>query len=245
MPSGFRLDIDGWTKELDECKAMAQDTLQMIQERNLRHPHGGPEASRLSAAARKKLGTLGVSLDRLLRWLDSPEAEALSEAERNRRRDVLYDLRSRREAMQGALKRAGVQADRDALMAGASLGGPLPPRETEATAGLDNRGLLGLQQQVMANQDRQLEDMEKTVQSTKHIALAIGEEVDLQTALLGDLTDEVDVSHSRLRAATARIKQVLRSSSNWRLGMCIFFLIVVLVLVIVLGAKLAKLFGRG
>ncbi len=31
----------------------------------------------------------------------------------------------------------------------------------------------------------------------KHIALAIGEEVDLQTRLLDDLTDDVDVTHSR------------------------------------------------
>ncbi len=77
MPSGFRTDTDGWTKQFDECKQLAQETLQLIQERNLRHPNGGPEASRLSAAARKKLGTLGVNLDRLLRWLDSPEAESL------------------------------------------------------------------------------------------------------------------------------------------------------------------------
>ncbi len=42
-----------------------------------------------------------------------------------------------------------------------------PPRETEATAELDNRGLLGLQQQVMRQQDEELEAMEKTVISTK------------------------------------------------------------------------------
>lgn len=32
---------------------------------------------RLSAAARKKIGTIGVQVDKLLRWLDSPEAESL------------------------------------------------------------------------------------------------------------------------------------------------------------------------
>lgn len=54
-----------------------QETLQLIQERNTRHPTGGPEASRLSAAARKKLGTLGVTLEKLLKWLDSQEAGSL------------------------------------------------------------------------------------------------------------------------------------------------------------------------
>ncbi|KAG2438077.1 hypothetical protein HXX76_005686 [Chlamydomonas incerta] len=240
MPSGFRLDTDGWTKEFDECKRLAQETLQLIQERNLRHPNGGPEASRLSAAARKKLGTLGVQLDKLLRWLDSPEAESLSEPEKNRRRDLIYDLRSRREGMQMSIKRSTGAADRDALFSGAGPSGPLPPRETEATAELDNRGLLGLQQAVMRRQDEELEAMEKTVASTKHIALAIGEEVDLQTRLLDDLADDVDVTQSRLKAATAKVKQLMRDSSNCRLGVCVFLLIVTLVVVVILTVKLAR-----
>lgn len=241
MPSGFRTDTDGWTKQFDECKQLAQETLQLIQERNLRHPNGGPEASRLSAAARKKLGTLGVNLDRLLRWLDSPEAESLSEPEKNRRRDLLYDLKGRREQMQLSIKRNRGQADRDALFGGASGSGMPPPRETEATAELDNRGLLGLQQQVMRQQDEELEAMEKTVISTKHIALAIGEEVDLQTRLLDDLADDVDVTHSRLKAATARVKQVLKQSgSTWKYGGCIFLMIVTFVFVIFLTLKLTR-----
>ncbi|KXZ42016.1 SYP5 protein [Gonium pectorale] len=243
---GFRLDIDGWTKEFEEAKQLAQaragpkgpkETLQLIQERNSRHAGGGPEASRLSAAARKKLGTLGVQLDRLLRWLDSSDADSLSESEKNRRRDQIYDLRNRREQMQLSIKRSHGQADRDALFGGAaSSSGPLPPRETEATAPLDNRGLLQLQRDVMRRQDEELEAMEKT-----HIALAIGEEVDLQTRLLDDLADDVDVSHSRLRAATQRVKQVLKQSSNWRLGTCVFLLIVTLVVVIILTVKLSRL----
>ncbi|PNW70184.1 hypothetical protein CHLRE_17g709350v5 [Chlamydomonas reinhardtii] len=241
MPSGFRLDTDGWTKEFDECKQLAQETLQLIQERNLRHPNGGPEASRLSAAARKKLGTLGVQLDKLLRWLDSPEADSLSEPEKNRRRDLIHDLRGRREGMQMSIKRSTGAADRDALFSGAGpSSGPLPPRETEATAELDNRGLLGLQQAVMRRQDEELAAMEKTVASTKHIALAIGEEVDLQTRLLDDLADDVDVTQSRLKAATAKVKQLMRDSGNCRLGVCVFILIVTLVVVIILTVKLAR-----
>jgi hypothetical protein len=40
-------------------------------------------------------------------------------------------------------------------------------KETEATAELDNQGLVQLQQQVMQQQDHELEQMEKTVISTK------------------------------------------------------------------------------
>lgn len=42
-----------------------------------------------------------------------------------------------------------------------------PGKETEVTAELDNKGLVQLQQQVMQQQDRELEQMEKTVVSTK------------------------------------------------------------------------------
>jgi len=37
----------------------------------------GPESSRKTAAARRKLGTLGTEVDRLLKWLDSQEASGL------------------------------------------------------------------------------------------------------------------------------------------------------------------------
>jgi SYP5 family syntaxin len=51
--------------------------LLLLQERNMNHPNGGPEASRITAAARRKLGTLGTSLDQLFKWLDSADAQVL------------------------------------------------------------------------------------------------------------------------------------------------------------------------
>lgn len=76
----------------------------------------------------------------------------------------------------------------------------------------------------------------------QHIALTIGEEVDLHTRLLEELDEDVDVTHTRLRAATKRIRHVLKHSSNWKGGLCIFLLIVVLTLVILVAFKIIKLF---
>jgi SYP5 family syntaxin len=78
----------------------------------------------------------------------------------------------------------------------------------------------------------------------QHIALAIGEEVDLQTRLLDDLQDDVDVTHMRMRAATSRVKQIIASSSTWKGGFCVFVLIVTLVLLMVLILKVNHLFGH-
>jgi SYP5 family syntaxin len=129
----------------------------------------------MTATARRKIGTLGTQIERLFQWLDSADAAGVSEQEKYRRRDLLHALKSRREQLQVALKRNQQQAaGRESLMAGSSVG-RVAAIETEATAALDQRGLLSLQHQVMQQQDQELEHMERTITSTKHIALTIGE----------------------------------------------------------------------
>lgn len=44
-----------------------------VQERNLKFPEGGPEASRITATCRRKLGTLGGLLDSLRSSLEAPQ----------------------------------------------------------------------------------------------------------------------------------------------------------------------------
>ena len=44
-----------------------------MQERNLKFPEGGPEASRITATCRRKLGTLGGLLDSLRSSLEAPQ----------------------------------------------------------------------------------------------------------------------------------------------------------------------------
>jgi hypothetical protein len=48
-----------------------------LQERNLKHTEGGPEASRITATCRRKLGTLGSLLDGLRSLLESPQSSWL------------------------------------------------------------------------------------------------------------------------------------------------------------------------
>jgi hypothetical protein len=67
--------------------------------------------------------------------------------------------------------------------------------------------------------------------------------VTLHTRLLEELDEEVDVTHTRLRAATKRVKQIMRSSSNCRGGFITFLLIITLVVVTIIAFKLSRLFG--
>ena len=58
-----------------------------------------------------------------------------------------------------------------------------PARETDRTAGLENRALLQMQQQVMDDQDAELAELEKTVNSTKVSSVAQLQTVSIPGAL--------------------------------------------------------------
>ncbi|TVU48582.1 hypothetical protein EJB05_08223 [Eragrostis curvula] len=61
--------------------------------------------------------------------------------------------------------------------------------DVNSIADMDNREVVDLQRQVIKEQDKNLEILEETIVSTKHIALAINEELDLQTKLLENLEE--------------------------------------------------------
>ncbi|MBA0786689.1 hypothetical protein Gotri_027105 [Gossypium trilobum] len=104
----------------------------------------------------------------------------------NRRKDMVANLRSKVNQMASAFNMSNF-ANRDSL-----LGPESKPDAMSRTVGLDNSSLV-------AEQDEDLEKLEETIVSTKHIALAVNEELDLQTRLIDDLDQHVDISDSRLR----------------------------------------------
>ncbi|KAI3428835.1 hypothetical protein D9Q98_007652 [Chlorella vulgaris] len=232
---------DQWLSDHEAAKETAADTLQLIQERNLKHPEGGPEASRITATCRRKLGTLGSLLDALRSSLESPQHAGLTENEKNRRRDLVSTLRTKRDQMLAQLKREQPRAARDQLLGGSAAGGAGAGggRETDTTAELGSQALLQLQNTTMQRQDQDLESLERTVVGTKHIALQINEEVDLHTRLLDNLDEEVDGTRSRMAAAQRRLKLVMRRGGACKTQLLCFLVSVVLVVVCVIGFKIA------
>lgn len=162
-----------------------------------------------------------------------------TENERNRRRDLLTALRSRREQMLQALKRDQRSARSTLLGDSGDGSGAGPARETDATAELDSHGLLSMQHQVMHQQDRELEQLERSVSSTKHVALQINEETTLHNRLLTELDTDLDATASRMGAAQRRLKVVMRRASSCRTQLLLFLMVVILVVVVILGFKLA------
>jgi t-SNARE complex subunit (syntaxin) len=102
-----------------------------------------------------------------------------------------------------------------------------------------------MQQQVMRQQDLELDHIERAVRTTKQVAGAIGEEVDLQARLLDDVEEGVVSAQERLRAAARRAREVAAASraSGCRGGAVIFVLVVVLTFLLMVVFKIIRLFG--
>nr|ACU23148.1 unknown [Glycine max] len=181
---------DSWMKEYNEAVKLADDITGMISERSS-FPASGPETQRHASAIRRKITILGTRLDSLQSLLSKVPAK--TEKEMNRRKDMLSNLRTKVNQMASTLNMSNF-ANRDSL-----FGPEIKSDAMSRTVGLDNSGLVGLQRQIMKEQDDGLEKLEETVISTKHIALAVNEELNLHTRLIDDLDQHVDVTDFRLR----------------------------------------------
>ncbi|XP_050369258.1 syntaxin-52-like [Argentina anserina] len=201
---------DSWMKEYNEAVKLGDDISGMISERS-QFPASGPETQRHVSAIRRKVTILGTRLDSLQSELSTlPGKQHISAKEMNRRKDMVGNLRSKVNQMSSTLtSHAG---NRDSL-----LGPEISKADAMGrTTGLDNYGLVGFQRQVMKEQDEGLDRLEETVVSTKHIALAVNEELTLHTRLIDDLDEHVDVTDSRLR----RVQKNLAALNKRTKGGC-------------------------
>jgi regulator of vacuolar morphogenesis len=78
------------------------------------------------------------------------------------------------------------------------------PQETERTKGLDNHGVLQLQQTIMQEQEDHMDDILHQVRRTKGLAQQINEELVSQIDLLDGLEDDVDRVDSKIKRAQRR-----------------------------------------
>ncbi|KAI8611875.1 hypothetical protein BC830DRAFT_1171523 [Chytriomyces sp. MP71] len=86
--------------------------------------------------------------------------------------------------------------------------GAAAPKETEQTLGLENGGLLKLQQQTISEQDQVLESLSTVIGRQKEIGLLMGQELDLQNQMLGDLAEDVDRVGGNMKHVTKKLDVV-------------------------------------
>ncbi|KAM0948605.1 putative target SNARE coiled-coil domain-containing protein [Dioscorea sansibarensis] len=227
--------LDSWIREFNEASKLADDISGMISERGSLPP-SGPETQRHTSAIRRKITILGTRLDSLESILSKlPSKQPISDKELHKRQDMLSNLRSKAKQMASTLNMSNF-ANREDLL------GPSKKSvdEISRTAGLDNYGIVGLQRQIMKEQDEGLEKLEETVLSTKHIALAVNEELDLHTRLIDDLDQHVDVTDSRLRRVQKRLAVLNKRTKGGCSCMCLLLAVVAIVILVVIAWLLIK-----
>ncbi|KAL6314170.1 hypothetical protein AAG906_011913 [Vitis piasezkii] len=207
---------DSWMKEYNDAVKLADDINGMISER-------------ISFSAPEKITILGTRLDSLQSLLSKlPGKQPLTEKEMNRRKDMVANLKSKANQMASTLNMSNF-ANRDSL-----LGPEIKPADAmNRTTGLDNYGLVGLQRQIMKEQDEGLEKLEETVYSTKHIALAVNEELDLHTRLIDNLDQRVDITDSRLKRVQKNLAILNKRTKGGCSCLCLLLSVVGIVILIV------------
>ncbi|XP_054818103.1 syntaxin-51-like [Prosopis cineraria] len=226
---------DSWMKEYNEAVKLADDISGMISEWSS-FPSSGPETQRHASAIRRKITILGTRLDSLQSLLSKlPGKQPISDKELNRRKDMIANLRSKVNQMASTLNMSNF-ANRDSL-----LGPDIKPADPMSrTVGLDNGGLVGLQRQIMREQDEGIEKLEQTVTSTKHIALAVNEELDLHTRLIDDLDLHVDVTDSRLRRVQKNLAILNKRTKGGCSCLCLLLSVVGIVVLVAVIFLLIK-----
>ncbi|KAF7721038.1 hypothetical protein EC973_005536 [Apophysomyces ossiformis] len=81
-------------------------------------------------------------------------------------------------------------------------------KETEVTRGLDNNGLVKLQQQVMDDQNRQVEQFLAILSRQKQIGMAIGDELDTQNQIMDELDADLGRTQQKLKFANKKLAKI-------------------------------------
>lgn len=225
---------DSWIREFNEASKLADEINNMISGRSGLPPLGPSGAQRHMSATRRKVTILRARLETLESLLSKLSTrQAITGKEMNRCQEMLKNLSSKTNQMASTLNMSNF-GNRDSLL------GPdkKQPDPMSRTIGLDNHGLVGLQRQIMKEQDEGLEKLEDTVTSTKHIALAVNEELGLHTRLLDNLDQHVDSTNSHLQ----RVQKKLAILSKGTKGSCscLFLLVIFIAILIVVIWGLIK-----
>lgn len=217
---------DSWMRGINEASKLAEDIKDMIAGSSSLPP-SGPETQRHLSTARRKITILRTKLETLELLLSTlSNTQPITGKEMNRRQDMLKNLSSKVNQMAATLNMSGFN-NRDSLL------GPNIKQDDimNRTNGLDNHGLVGFQRQIIkAEQDEGLEKLEETVTSTKHIALAVNEELNLHTRLLDNLDQHVDSTDSHLQ----RVQKKLAVLNRRTKGGCSYLILLVIAAVILI-----------
>ncbi|CAL1695960.1 unnamed protein product [Somion occarium] len=232
-PSSFT--SSSWLDEHIDLQARIRDIRADINKRDALSDRGDVSGShQANVQAKKKLAGVLTRVGVLESGLQTLGLAGMSEGELQRRRDMAARLRDDCERLAkmvtvarltsrglgpAAERNPASESDRAALLespssaafgrpSGRAFGVAPQPKETEQTRPLDETGLVQMQHSQIDQQDSQLAQLSTILQRQKHLGLAINQELNEQTEMLDDLTNEVDRFGGKLTGAKRQMNRL-------------------------------------
>eukprot|EP00002_Diphylleia_rotans_P037297 TRINITY_DN8319_c0_g1_i1.p1 TRINITY_DN8319_c0_g1~~TRINITY_DN8319_c0_g1_i1.p1 ORF type:complete len:262 (-),score=59.17 TRINITY_DN8319_c0_g1_i1:301-1086(-) len=230
---------DSWIDLHGKYTALADTIHADINDRN-RLQANRINVTKQNAHIRKSLRDLSDGITTLEDMLQRNAAAMGTEREISRRSDKLNELKLSRDQLQAKYQKgapddaepAAYQAETKKSRAwGAAASGQA--QETEYTRNLATQDIVAQQQKVIQDQDAAIDQIGKSVARQKHIAIAVGDELNVQSRLLDDLESEVDKTASNITKETTHVNKVLEKSSMKGLICCLVLCIVIFVVLAV------------
>jgi syntaxin 8 len=99
---------------------------------------------------------------------------------------------------------------------------------------LDNQQIHQYHQNVISEQDEHLDRLGRSIGRTRDLSIAIGDELDGQVELLGEVDEGVDRHQSQLDGATRRLNTVAkRARENWGVVTIVTLVLILVCLIII------------
>jgi regulator of vacuolar morphogenesis len=143
----------------------------------------------------------------------------LADGEIRRRRDLIASAKNEKDGLDNLLNAmmqkskldsavASMQEKQNLVGTKPKPGGRVLGKETAETKELENRGILQLQKQKMADQDLDVEELLKIVARQKELGVAINNELEVQNEMLRMVDEDVDRVQGKINIAKKRVGKI-------------------------------------
>eukprot|EP00708_Paratrimastix_pyriformis_P003992 GAFH01002810.1.p1 GENE.GAFH01002810.1~~GAFH01002810.1.p1 ORF type:complete len:247 (-),score=90.36 GAFH01002810.1:328-1068(-) len=115
-----------------------------------------------------------------------------------------------------------------------------PPKETTETRAMNDDAMLAHMHAEMHSQDQALGALSTSVQRSHEMAVQIGDEVDLQSHLLAQVTKKVDRTNAQVKAVD---KKIVKLSKKQKI--CVWLIVIILLVALLVVMIATRFFGLG
>ncbi|XP_073975036.1 syntaxin 8 [Rhodnius prolixus] len=221
---------DPWLIRHESCEKLCREIVKELNQRNAL-PKTSIKFSELSAAVRIKLKQFNTEINELSSVLTS--LNSLTSEEEERRERLLEGLQSKYVQLENMHRTSGIAApegssgnwfDQD--------DSDVPLLGDEENVSVSN--LQEQQRQLLADQERGLENFSDIISKQKNMALAINTEIDLHNEILDDIGTRMDSTNVNINQETSRVRLISNRDNT-----CGYWIVILILLICIVGVALA------